>query len=187
MNYIYSIATLNLNSSNTLAKRNLLKDFILDNDIDIAFLQEVSFEDFSFVYTHNSLVNISTDRKGTAILIRKSFQYSDFILDPSGRIVSVVVNDVNLINIYAHSGNNMKKERDDLFTIALTVQLIKPGTLIGGDFNCILYEEDTKGPQKIFSCGLKHLVELFALKDISKTCKVNKFTFYRGESASRLD
>lgn len=174
MNFVYTIATLNLNSSNANVNKNLLKDFIMDYNVDIAFLQEVSFEDFSFIYSHNSLVNISIDKKGTAVLIRKSFSYSDFILDPSGRIVSVRVNDVNLINIYAHSGNNLRKERDNLFTEALTVHLNKPGTksmLIGGDFNCILHAEDNRSSQKNFSCGLKHLVDLFKLKDIAKTRK----------------
>lgn len=176
MNYSYSIATINLNSINTTVNKGLLKDFVYNHDIDIIFLQEVSYEDFSFIFTHNALVNISLDRKGTAILIRKTFDYSDCIYDPSGRVISVIVNNVNFVNIYAHSGSNLKKERDNLFTEALTVHLNKPNsvsTLIGGDFNCILDAADTKGPYKNFSCGLKSLIDLFAYKDIAKLRKEN--------------
>lgn len=190
MNFVYTIATINLNSSNCKANKGLLKDFIMNHDIDVAFLQEVSYEDFSFVYTHNALVNISSDKKGTAILIRKTLEFSDYILDLSGRITSVIVNNVNMINIYAHSGNNMRKERDHLFTEALTIHLNKPKcafTLIGGDFNCVLDAKDTKGTQNNFSSGLKNLVDLLSLQDIAKTRKANQFTFFRGNSASRLD
>ena len=138
MNFVCSVATINLNSTNTAANKSLLKEFINEHNIDIVFLQEVSYNDLSFVSSHNGLVNISVDRKGTAILIRKGFNYSDFIFDPSGRILSVVVNEVNYINIYAHSGSDKKRERDELFTEGLSVHLNKPGTaytMLGGDFN----------------------------------------------------
>lgn len=190
MNYVYTIATINLNSSNTKANKGLLKDFINNHDIDVIFLQEVSYEDFSFIYTHHSLVNISSDKKGTAILIRKSLTYSDSVLDLSGRITSVVINNVNMINIYAHSGNNMRKEREHLFTEALTIHLNKPNstsTLIGGDFNCVLEARDTKGPPNNLSNSLKSVVDLLGLQDIAKMRKANQFTFFRGNSASRLD
>lgn len=190
MNFICSVATINLNSTNTAVNRSLLKDFIYEHNIDIVFLQEVSYNDFAFVSSHNALVNVSVDRKGTAILIRKSFSYSDFIFDPSGRILSVVVNGVNYINIYAQSGSDKKRERDELFTEGLSVHLNKPGTvftMLGGDFNCILDPKDSLGSTKNFSNGLKNLVELFSFKDVAKSLKSDRFTFHRNQSASRLD
>lgn len=190
MNFVCSVATINLNSTNTAANKSLLKEFINEHNIDIVFLQEVSYNDLSFVSSHNGLVNISVDRKGTAILIRKGFNYSDFIFDPSGRILSVVVNEVNYINIYAHSGSDKKRERDELFTEGLSVHLNKPGTaytMLGGDFNCILEANDSLGLNKNFSNGLKNLVELFQFKDVAKSLKVHRFTFHRNQSASRLD
>lgn len=190
MNFVCSVATINTNSTNTVVNKNLLREFIYEHNIDIVFLQEVSYNDFAFVSSHSALVNISVDRKGTAILIRKTFSYSDFLFDPSGRILSVVVNGVNYINIYAHSGSDKKKERDELFTEGLSVHLNKPGsifTMLGGDFNCILEADDSLGLQKNFSNGLKNLVELFSLKDVARSFKAHRFTFHRNQSASRLD
>lgn len=190
MNFIYTIATINLNSFNTLVKKNLLKEFIRDHDLDIVLLQEVSFEDFSFVSTHNALVNISSDKKGTAVLVRKAFKFSEFIFDPSGRILSVIVNQINFVNVYAHSGNNMKKERDKLFTEDMSIHVNKPGatcTVFGGDWNCILESCDSKGTHKNFSSGLRNMIECFSLKDVVFNRKENRFTFHRNEQASRLD
>lgn len=48
MNFTRKIATLNINAIGTAVKKALLKDFIWNNDLDVVFLQEVSFECFSF-------------------------------------------------------------------------------------------------------------------------------------------
>lgn len=190
MQYCFKIATVNLNSTSTDVNRGLLKDFILDHDIDIAFLQEVTYDNFLFLPTHYSLVNISQDNKGTAVLVRKTFGFSNPLLDPNGRIISVVVNSINFVNIYAHSGTSYRRERNDLFTNHLAVHLNKPGircSVVGGDFNCVLDFSDSRGPSKNQCAGLKNVVDLFSLKDIAKELNKKEFTFFRNASASRLD
>lgn len=108
MNFTYNIATVNLNSTNNLVYKMLLKDFLHNHDVDIAFLQEVVYEDFSFVSNYNVIVNINTDKTGTAILLKNNLIYKHHIVDPSGRLISVVVNGVNFVNVYAFSGTNKK-------------------------------------------------------------------------------
>lgn len=115
MDFVFNVATLNLNSINTDVNKALLKDFITKFDIDVAFLQEVAFENFTFLPSYTPLINISIDRKGTGVLIRDNLDFHSYVLDPSGRITSVVINDINFVNVYAHSGTNKKKEREDLF------------------------------------------------------------------------
>lgn len=85
MDYLINIATLNLNSINTDINKSLFKDFVINHDVDIMFLQEVAFENFSFLSSYNALINISEDKKGTGILLRKNFNYSSQIFDASGK------------------------------------------------------------------------------------------------------
>lgn len=190
MQYSYKIATVNLNSTSTDVNKGLLRDFVYNHDIDIVMLQEVAYDNFLFIPTHFPLVNISEDNKGTAVLIRKSFNFKDVLLDPNGRIVSFVLNNINYVNIYAHSGSDKRRERNDLFTNRLAVHLNKPGTrfsVLCGDFNCILDGDDTRSNVKNFCAGLKNIIDLFSFKDIAKQLKKAAFTFIRGDSASRLD
>lgn len=138
MPFIRNIATANLNAINSDVKKSLLKDFIWNNDLDIIFIQELSFENFAFLNSHTAIVNISADNKGTGILLRNNLQYSDIILNENGRISSVCVDSINFINIYAHSGSNQKKERDTLFNEDILIHLAHgKENVIVGDFNCI--------------------------------------------------
>lgn len=86
-----TIASININAISSTLKKNLLRDFVRNNDVDIIFLQEVAFENFSFIHSHVAFVNISDDNKGTAILIRKNIDFSNIFLNPNGRISSVRV------------------------------------------------------------------------------------------------
>lgn len=190
MNYVFKIGSVNLNSSTSTINKSLLRDFVVNNDVDILFLQEVCYANFSFILSHSALVNLGENGSGTAILIRNSFEFSQPLLDPNGRISSVVVNGVNYINIYAFSGSNRKKERDNMFVNDLSVHFGKGGKkidVIGGDFNCILSNCDSNSSVKNFSTGLKQLVEMFHLKDVAMEMKKNVFTFIRNNSSSRLD
>lgn len=190
MNFSISIATINLNSSNNDIHKSLLRDFVHSYDVDLVFLQEVMFENFNFLSSHNALINISADKKGTGVLIRKKFSYSSPIFDPSGRILSLVVNGINFINVYAHSGSNKKRQRDDLFANQMAVHLSRSDckfSVLIGDFNCILNPTDSNSSVKNYSKGLRSLVDAFKFKDIAQALKCDKFTFYRGDSTSRLD
>lgn len=192
MNYIRKVVTININAIAIQAKKMLLKEFLTKNDVDIAFLQEVQFEDFSFIQSHEALVNIGVTNKGTAILIRRTLEHSQLLMDPEGRVMSVSVDGLNFVNVYGHSGAHYKIERDLLFSDTIAVHFNKPGIkghVLAGDFNCVLDENDCKGKMYNFSSGLKSAVELLELQDVAMVLKSAKrdFTFFRGDSASRLD
>lgn len=103
MNYVLSIGTMNLNSSNSDLNKNMLKDFVRVLDLDIIFLQEVIFENFQFIHTHTAIVNRQRKDLGTAILIRKGLELKDVLCDPNGRILSLTIANMNFINISAFS------------------------------------------------------------------------------------
>lgn len=190
MNFVFSIGTLNLNSISSDVNRSLLKDFVHNFDIDVLFLQEVVFENFAFMPTHTALINISSDRKGTGVLVRRGIDFHSQIYDPSGRILSIVINGINYINVYAHSGASKKKMRNELFEEHLTVHLSKSNckhSVLLGDFNCFIDPNDTNSIYKNLSTGLRSCVNHFKFVDVAKHLKQAKYTFFRGDSASRLD
>lgn len=110
MPFIRKVATINLNAINSPVKKSLLRDFIWDYDLDIIFVQELAFENFSFISSHTAIVNISEDKKGTGVLLRNNVNYSDVILNVNGRITSLTVDSINYINIYGQSGSGFKKK-----------------------------------------------------------------------------
>lgn len=146
MPYIRKIATINLNAISCRVKQHLLKEFVWNNDLDVVFMQEVAFENFSFVPTHTAVVNISEDGKGTGILLRNNISYTNLVMNTNGRITSLVIDGVNFINVYAHSGSKYKRERDNLFTDEILVHLgeFKENVVLG-DFNCIIDKKDSTG------------------------------------------
>lgn len=192
MTFSKKIATINLNSIKTEVNKSLLRDFVQNEDLDFIFLQEVLFEDFSFLGAYRAFVNISEHDKGTAILVRKNQEFRNIIYDPSGRILSIVCDDINLVNVYAHSGTNKKRERDDLFRDEITPHVIKGNcshTVIGGDFNCVLNKRDSRSTSANLCQGLKDLTTSMHLKDVANVRNGSnvEFTFHRAGSASRLD
>lgn len=189
MAYIRKCSTVNLNAISSTLKLSLLKDYVWNNDLDFVFLQEVATENFCFLPSHTALVNISSDGKGTGILIRNSIEFSKVCMNPNGRIISVVIDNINFINVYAHSGSKYKKERDLLFSEDLLVHLSETQeNVILGDFNCIIDKNDSNGVNKNVSNGLKTLVTSLGLVDIEvKKNNSRTFTFLRGNSKSRLD
>jgi exonuclease III len=184
------IATININSIVCDAKKSLLKDFIGLNDLDVIFLQEVCFQNFNFIKSHMVFVNNGPNNRGTAILLRRSMPFSSLLMSECGRITSIVINQINYVNIYAKSGSQYKRERDAFFLDEISIHLNKNDVnshVICGDFNCIIDSADTKGSTKNFCYGLKQLTISLDLKDVALVRNERKFTFFRGASASRLD
>lgn len=154
----------------------------------MALLQEVAFSNFSFIPTHHAVVNRSSTNVGTAILIRKTLPFDETLMDPNGRITSIAFDSINVINVYGHSGSQAKAEREDLYEDRIIAHMDKPKTrhvLLGGDHNCILEADDCKSKNKPLSQALQALVSGYQLRDVGLPGR--RFTFHRGESASRLD
>ena len=98
---IMSVATANFNGSYSSTKMHLLKDFIVKNDIDIIFLQEIRHTDFSVIYNYNAYVNVGTESLGTAILTKMGIKLEDIEKLPSGRGIKITYNKYVFMNIYS--------------------------------------------------------------------------------------
>lgn len=87
-----TIGSVNLNSSKSDINKQSLKDFVINKSIDLLFVQELVYENFSFLPGYNAIVNVGECNRGTGILIRNSFPYEGVLCDISGRITSVIIN-----------------------------------------------------------------------------------------------
>lgn len=94
------------------------------------------------------------------------------------------------MNVYLPSGTNKLTERENFIVTELPYFLRRQykTLILGGDFNCVLNPKDQKG---VFQSAptLRQLVTDLKLTDAWEHIKPNEvvFTYYRGESASRLD
>lgn len=141
------IATVNLNGIVCTAKQSLIRDFVNYNNVDIVFFQEMNITSSSFLPNHEIILSYNHINRSTAVAIRRTFAFTDLLVDPSGRIISFMLKGIKFINIYAQSGSQFKKERNEFFTEGLALHLNSnfDALVIGGDFNCVLYEEDSRG------------------------------------------
>lgn len=183
------IATANFNGSSSPTKLYALQRFLYDYEIDILFLQEVTFTDFSSLRNYTAHVNLGTDRRGTALITKPGIDLQSLERLPSGRVISGVYQNFGFLNIYAPSGSNKRKEREDFFRMDLPYFLrhLPRQYLLGGDFNCVLRPEDCTGSYRP-SASLQKLTTSLHMKDALLCAnQPATYTYVSGNSASRLD
>ena len=94
-------------------------------------------------------------------------------MHPTSRLSTTYLNVFNtklyLINVYAPSGKNKEREREEFFESELMQSLI-PNTdnvILAGDWNCILSPTDSSRPENTsISNTLKGIITNFRFKDI---------------------
>ena len=118
MSYTRTAVSLNINGMKLDATQTLVKAFLRDNDVDIMFLQEVNIECSSFIHGYQMIFNPGNDERGTAVLIRVGLGVSQILMEVSGRITSLVIDNINMVNIYAPSGTEMRMERKNFSVTA---------------------------------------------------------------------
>ena len=192
------IATLNIAGISDPTKRSALKLFLTDAKIDVACLQEVSFNSCPLLENDFKLIaNTGPKKRGTAVLLRKDFHVHNVYFEPEGRLTSVDIGHVTFISIYAPSGIQSRQEREDFFkeTVPAYLASCKNPAILMGDFNCIEKESDKKMHQQVsenrsaVSKALVNMVSAFALIDLWRKLKPNDpgYTFHCSSSSSRLD
>jgi len=116
----------------------MLEEFIRKRDVDIAILQEVTSVHNINIKGYQTIDNVGTARRGTAILTRDDLQMHRIRRLPSGRKLAAYCNNICLVNIYAPSGTSNRAEREAFFNSEVIDLLpLAPTELImAGDFNC---------------------------------------------------
>lgn len=189
MDYIsYNIATININTITNENKLNALRTFARTMELDIVFLQEVDNEQLSLP-GYNVVANVDCARRGTAIALKQHIRYSHVEKSLDGRLITLRIGETTLCNCYAHSGSNLRAERERFLnhTIAYYLRHNTPNTILAGDFNCVLRACDATGHN--YSPALQATVQQLQIHDAWIKLHPNTpgHTFVTHNSASRLD
>ncbi|KAJ4440715.1 hypothetical protein ANN_08863 [Periplaneta americana] len=184
-------ATLNVNCIQGKHKQQLLNAFISQNDIDVLLLQEVNNDNFDFLGPqYEYVVNTGENNRGTAIIYRAGMNVEQVETHPSGRVISMNINNTQFINVYLPSGTNYRQERENFISKEIPFYLRHRYNrlLIGGDWNCVLHAKDQTGKYNP-SPALDNLTRELQLMDIWELFHGNdvEYTFRRQNVSSRID
>ena len=94
----------------------MLEEFVHRHDVDIALLQDVTDGDKLVCNGYQSIINIGTTDRGTAILHKLNIQLHRMERIPSGRGMAVYFDDTSIVNIYGPSGTAKRAEMEDFFS-----------------------------------------------------------------------
>ena len=148
--------------------------------LDIIFVQEHNVKEISqleYVEKHCDIILNPTFllKGGTAILFNKKSKVKvlHHEMDVKGHIISVrciyLDTEFRLINVYAPSGTNRKKEREELFLNDMLYYLRNNlrNVIIGGDWNCITSKRDCSSyDNQLSSEALQKVKNELQLKDV---------------------
>ena len=85
MRHIYRIASLNINGIANHTRIRMLGEFLWQQDIDVILLQEVTCKAIEQIHNYTKHINIGTDHRGTALLVKDGIQINNITCLPSGR------------------------------------------------------------------------------------------------------
>ncbi|KAJ4440275.1 hypothetical protein ANN_08414 [Periplaneta americana] len=173
-------ATLNINCLQSKNKQSLLNAFIRQNSIDILLLQEVNTENFDFIGPqYDYVVNTGDENRGTAVIYRCGLTVDAIEKHPSGRVIAMKINNIQVLNVYLPSGTNHRQQRESFLSKELPFFLRHryDCLLIGGDWNCVLHAKDQTGqynPSPVLANLTQdlHLVDTWELLHVAEILNI---------------
>ena len=198
------VAFLNTYGQSGLSNQKLLEleNFIEYNRLDIVCLQETDIQDYTFsgcsiLNRFNPIINNNKSGYGTCTLLRKNINYENVVKDSEGRLISIDIDNMSIVNIYLHSGTDQvsKNEREDFISNIPNILLYKKGAgILGGDMNSIVDKKDALNyPEQKMSKCFKKLINLYKMSD-SYRCiyphskQFSRYYVWKGkEGATRID
>ena len=203
---ILTIGYINVRAQTGLpvSKQLQIEAFAKYNNCDILHLQEANIEEETFSScnllksSYNIVENNSTNKYGTASLVKTGLQIENIRCDLEGRVIIFDIGEITVGNIYLHSGTDAKsragREKYCCEVLPGLLLNIKETGCIGGDFNCIVDKKDaTNYPESKMSKGLLRLIKLKSWQDSYRSLypTSNIFSRYyensRAEGATRID
>jgi exonuclease III len=120
---------------------------LLKQEIDTILLQEVTRSVFDDVRVFEAYTNTGTTERRTAILTRDRVQLTNISCLPTGREIAAQFQNVTIVDIYALSGAERRRDKENLFSNELPYLLrdIPSPPLVGGDLNSVLTNLDATG------------------------------------------
>lgn len=162
---------MNLNTIGSHAKIQILRDTLRAADVNIALFQELRTETWPDFYGYAANVTPAANGdSGAAILVRDGIVVEDVVYLQSARGLALTVQGIRLVNIYAPSGTDKRRERAQFYSEAITPLFLGryENIIVGGDFNCVLARKD-QHPNFTTCPELPHLVNRLSLVDTWET------------------
>jgi exonuclease III len=116
MNNAYTIATLNINGIWAHQRVLILADFLRAQDVDLLCAQEVTTDAIQRIPNYTTYLNIGTEGRGTALMVKEAYKVDDVRRLPSGRGIMATFHGFRIAKIYAPSFTNKRKVKNT-FTI----------------------------------------------------------------------
>ena len=192
------VATLNIAGISSVENRRALLNFLKYRNIDIACLQEVTFKQCPLLEAEYEIVfNLGPKKLGTAMLLRRGLRAKSTLKEPEGRLISVELEGLNYVCVYAPSGSEAKLERDIFLrqTVPAYVLTSKKPAVIMGDFNTMEELGQRRGnatrPRENAAqvAAMKDMVKGLEVSDVWNLLRPNEhgYTYHCSRSSARLD
>jgi len=131
--------TLNINGLTSHTRHQMLEQFLCRHDVDFALLQEVTSLNAITFKGYQTIDNIGTSGRGTAITAKEDLQMHRTRRLPSGRGLVAYYNNICLLNIYVTSGSANRAERETFYNsevIELLLQVLTSLIMAGDLIAC---------------------------------------------------
>jgi exonuclease III len=115
MTHILKLGTLNINRIKADKRLEMLETFLRCKDFDILLLQQVRTHKLRAFPNYTTHINMGSEVRGTAILLKNSLEARNLQRLPSGRGMSIYIQEICLITIYAPSGAEKNRESEVSF------------------------------------------------------------------------
>jgi exonuclease III len=79
------VVSLFINGITNQTRTKMLEEFLGAQDIDIALLQEVTCPHLDLTHRYTQHINVGTEKRGTAILVKDGIMLTEIRCLPSGR------------------------------------------------------------------------------------------------------
>ena len=166
---------------------------LLDKNIDIYLIQETILPEHALQLRFPGYKIWQSKGEGTlgiAVITKDTLEAQVENIVP-GRLQSLRVGDLKILNVYSPAGTNMNNERREFFSRHILSQLRLNNMMMAGDFNCVTEQQDVEENfRNKRSIELRDLIQTFSLTDVYREGNpdAREYTFHRpGSSRARLD
>ena len=128
------------------------------------------------------------------MLLRRGLRATRTLLEPEGRLISIDLENLTIVCIYAPAGSEGKQLRKEFFqrTVPAYVLISRKPVVLLGDFNAVeVLAERTTSPRanQLVSRPLIEMIKGLELVDVWKAIRPDEpgFTFHCSMSSARLD